>query len=95
MFESALPGELGSGFVVPRSGVVVKAVVGAFVNVGGVGEIVGLESFFVGRPTGVDASIVARVVEHERGFNLRDVFGLGLAPVEGGTGVEISAEPDG
>lgn len=56
--DRALPGELGSGFVVARSGVVVEAVVGAGVVVGGGLDAGLLERLLAGGPAGVHALVV-------------------------------------
>ena len=61
--ERALPRELRGGFVVARGGVVVEAVVGAGVVVGGVLDAGLLERLLVGEPAGVHALVVLGELE--------------------------------
>ena len=73
-----MPSQFGGLLVVARRRVVVKAVVGAFVEVDLIGDVVGLKRLFVGRPSGVDAPVEAGVVNQERRLDFGDVLDRGL-----------------
>src|SRR6266571_5464484 len=68
--ERTLPGQLGSGLVITGCRVVMEAVVGALIHVGGVGLMVFLQGFLVRRPARIDALIERRIVQQERSLDL-------------------------
>src|SRR5580692_1814876 len=55
--DGALPGQFGRVLVVARRGVVVEAVIHAGINVRGVGDVIGFQRCFVGRPSAGDAIV--------------------------------------
>src|ERR1041384_8295115 len=61
--EGSLPGQLGGSLVVPRRGVVVEAVVRAFVYVPGVVDLGSLESLFIGGPVPGDSRVERGILE--------------------------------
>ena len=61
--ECALPGQLGSGLVIARRRIVVETVIRAVINIGSVGDVVGFQRLFPGRPPAGDACIERRIVK--------------------------------
>ena len=75
-----------------RRRVVVEAVLRARVRELLVGDPVRLERCLVRRPTGVDPLVVRRVVDLQRGLDLRHVLGARLAAVERNARVQVGAQ---
>src|ERR1035437_3615640 len=76
-----LPGELGGGLVVTGGCVVVEPVIGALVDIGGVGRVVGFQGFLIGGPSAGQARVQGRIVQQERGLDLGGIVGGGVRAV--------------
>src|ERR1043166_6692712 len=92
--DRPLPSELRSRLVVTWRRVVVKAVLGAGVNVRLVAGVIGFESRLVRRPQRVDALVVLGVVDQQRRLDRRHGRGLGRGTVEWDGRLEIGPERD-
>jgi hypothetical protein len=64
--QRALPGEFGRGFVVAWRRVVVESVIRAFVQVCGVGDVVGFQRFLLSGPARSDARVQRRITKKAR-----------------------------
>jgi hypothetical protein len=87
----ALPRQLGRRLLEARRRVVVKAVLGAGVEVRFVRHAVLLERGLEGRPHRVDALVVLGVVDQQRRLDALDTRGLGRGAVERGAGAQLVA----
>src|ERR1700737_4095698 len=76
--ESTLPRQLGCSLVVTWRRVVMETMIDALINVCGVGHVIGLERFLVGRPSTGDTGIQRCVVKQKRRLDLGSVLGRRL-----------------
>ena len=93
--DGPLPGELGRRLVVTRRRVVVKAVLGAGIEMRLVAGARRLQRRLEGRPHRVDALVDLRVLDQKRRLDARHARRLGRRAVERHTRVQIGAERDG
>ena len=94
-FESARPRQFRRLLVITRSRVIMEAVLFAIVHVHRVRFVVGLERRLISRDAGVDALVIAGVMEQQRRGNLGNILCARLATIERDSGIQISAQPDG
>src|SRR5688572_28376371 len=81
--DGSLPGELRGGLIVAGRRIVVEAVLRPWILMHFVLDLRFLERGLERGPAGVDALILAGVVNEQRGFYFGNVFARGLAAVKG------------
>src|ERR1051326_7501371 len=91
--ERALPRLFGGRFVVARGRIVVKAVIGAFVDVPLMRHVGFAERLVEGRPAARDTLVELAILRVDRRLDLGRVLGLWLRAVERHAGVEVAAHP--
>src|SRR5579883_1112538 len=78
--DGPLPRQLGGGFVVARRGVVVEAVIGALVDIRGVGDVVGFQRLFISRPAAGDPLVERGVLSSSGALIFAASAAEGCAP---------------
>src|ERR1700716_4513630 len=80
--EGTSPGQLGGGLIVTRRCVIMKTMIGPFINVGGVSHMICLKRFLVGWPSSGDTRIQGCVVKQKGRLDLGSICGRRLPAIE-------------